>query len=201
MSSALTNPLQAILQQASARPATSADLERARHRTDTAGAGSEVVLLCDTSSSMAEAAGDRTKYDHLQEAADSLRQALPSAVIIAFSTTAAPAPGALPRPSGSTALDLGLQEAARYRPARTIVISDGEPNSEDAALAAAAVLPGRIDVIYCGRDNNARALAFMRRLAAAGAGTVVVRDLVRLGTSSLPQDVRRLALPPAGGAR
>jgi hypothetical protein len=48
-------------------------------------------------------------------------------------------------------------------------------------------VPGIINVIYCGPENNHRARDFLMRLARAGGGAYVARDLCRgyaqLGTS------------------
>ena len=78
---------------------------------------------------------------------------------------------ALPEPSGGTALDLALEHVARMRPRplKCMVLSDGSPNSPEAALTAARLLkPMVIDAFYLGPDEHAEALAFMRALAACG---------------------------------
>jgi hypothetical protein len=82
------------------------------------------------------------------------------------------------------------------QPARVIVISDGQPDDEAAALKAADELGCRIDVIYCGPDYDAKAIAFMQRLARLGCGECVVEDVVRAaGGLRLTAAVQRLALP------
>lgn len=193
-----TSPLQSLLQKAATSlPAETGTTARFRERLDSA--GSSVVLVCDTSGSMAESAGGRTKYDHLQEAVDSLKQSIPDAVIVSFNSFASVVYGPLPMPSGGTALDIALDEAARHSPRKTIVVSDGEPNDPNKALEAARRVPGTIDVIYCGSDTNLKAIEFMRRLAREGAGSMVVHDLVKLNRPQLAAEVRRLALPAHNG--
>lgn len=78
---------------------------------------------------------------------------------------------ALPEPSGGTALDLALEHVARMRPepVRVMVLTDGQPNSPEAALAAARLLkPAVIDGYYVGAEGDEVALAFLAELAACG---------------------------------
>ncbi len=197
----LVNPLQALIARAAKTPAQTGAVADCQKRLDNAGQG--VVILCDLSGSMAESAGGRTKIEQLQEALDSVLNAQPTAQVVGFNSTAfSLLGGRLPDPSGGTALHLGLEEVARHRPGKTVVISDGLPDSPEAALAAAERLAGIIDVIYCGPDSAAEAIEFMRRLARAGGGRVVVHDLRRAERPALGVAVRQLlALPaPTGGA-
>ncbi len=193
----LSNPLQALIAGAAqALPSTTGDTDR--HRARIAGAGSGVVILADVSSSMGEAAGRRRKADLLADAIASAWPDLPGATLIAFGSTvsAVPGPSDLPPPSGGTALHLALDAAAAVHPARTLVVSDGRPDSESAALASADRLAGVIDVIYCGPDSDAEAIAFMYRLARVGCGRVVVRDVARESRPRLDTAVRAaLGLP------
>jgi hypothetical protein len=208
MSNALTNPLQALIQQAAKQtPATTGETERYRQRY--ASAGERIILVCDTSGSMAESAGAKRKIDHLHEALDAVIEGMshpgPVPVLIAFDSVAREigSPSALPAPSGGTALHLALRAAAGHRPRQTLVISDGRPDSETEALVAAAALPGRIDVVYCGPDTDTQAIAFMRRLAGVGCGRVIVHDIRRhaaAGAPLLASSVRKLLALPAGDA-
>lgn len=194
------NPLRSIIAKAAkSLPTDTGATARYKERLDCATSG--VVILCDTSGSMGERAGSRRKIDHLREAVGGVIADLPDADLIAFDsgprrvTLAAD----IPEPSGGTALHLALDQSATLRPRKTIVVSDGSPDSESAALAAAERLPGIIDVIYCGRDGDTKALDFMRRLARVGGGQVVTCDLVRLGGGhrALESGVRKLAGLPA----
>jgi Mg-chelatase subunit ChlD len=193
----LANPLRGIVAAAVKQlPAVTGGTDRIRRRLDDA--GSDIVVVADVSSSMAEPAGDRRKIDVLRDALATVPQ---DCRMVAFSSVAQDIRDAagLPAPAGGTALDRALDHAGKYRPRRTIVISDGEPDNEAAALAAAGRLSGVIDVIYCGRDGNARALDFMRRLARAGGGAVVTYDISRqapnASVKALAAAVARLALP------
>jgi hypothetical protein len=194
--SQLTNPLKALISQASKQlPAVTGETAKAQHRFgDGSGA---VVVLCDCSGSMAESAGGRRKIDHATEALASVLPNVPGAVVVAFSSDAEESllgsVTTLPEPSGGTAMHRGISAAGAHNPRLTVIISDGLPDSEEAALAAAEKLPGRIDVIYCGPDSDATALAFMRRLARIGCGTVVPVNLAT--PRALTSAVQRLALP------
>lgn len=193
------NPLADIIAQAARLPARTGATEQHRQRQQHATGGT--VILADVSGSMAGSAGARTKYALLQEALDHVLPGLPGASLIAFASTATPiAPGApLPSPAGGTALHLAIEAAAPARPSKTLVISDGLPDSEDAALRAAQLLTGVIDVIYCGSDDDHAAIAFMQRLARAGGGTLLMRNLSR--EPLLPAVRQLLALPAHGGHR
>jgi hypothetical protein len=90
-------------------------------------------------------------------------------------------PGAavLPEPNGGTALHLALACAVGYQPGVTLVISDGQPDNEQHALAQAEQLSGRIDTLYIGPDGDRAAMDFMRRLARVGCGRDMRADLER----------------------
>jgi hypothetical protein len=156
----------------------------------------EVLVLLDVSGSMGELAGSSRKIDVLREA---LRYALHGGErLIAFATTPReiPAPASLPQPHGRTALHLALRAAKAYLPRHTLVVSDGWPDNEQAALEVATTLSGTIDVIYIGPDHDQKAIAFMRRLADVGHGRVHIHDIRRnaQARTALPGAIRA-ALP------
>jgi hypothetical protein len=140
------------------------------------------VVLLDTSTSMAEPIGSRRRIDVL---ADILHQVLPATLgvrLFAFSSAVREierhAP--LPEPEGGTALHLALAHAASLAPARVVVISDGEPDDADAALAAARELGCEIITYFAGDERNHAAVAVLRALAwcsADGLGHAAVADL------------------------
>jgi Mg-chelatase subunit ChlD len=136
--------------------------------------GAAVVILCDVSSSMA---GERIK--RLREALRELWATMPRCRLLAFNFRVWPveSPETMPTPSGNTALHLALEEARLLRPAKTIVISDGQPDDAEAAITVAGRIPGIIDIVFVGSDNDRQAIRFMNRLARMGGGRVVVRDL------------------------
>lgn len=188
MPNELDRLLQGIVDQA-AKATPKQTGEVARFETKLRTAGTATVVLADVSGSMGEPAGHGLKIDVLREA---LAQAVPpDAVIIAFSSLprVIDSPAHLPYPGGGTALHLALDEAARQRPRNTLAITDGRPDQPEAALQRATALPGTLDVIYCGPDDDDEAIEFVRRLAAAGAGRAHVHDI--------RQAAARQALAPA----
>ena len=96
-----------------------------------------IVILADVSPSMAEADGGmrecKTRFALLTEA---LRDLPKEVCVIAFSGSTHEVSSAagvrLDMDMGGTALHLGIEAAARHKPVRTIIISDGEPDSEGA---------------------------------------------------------------------
>jgi hypothetical protein len=165
------------------------------------------VILCDVSSSMAELSGERRKIDILAEALDQALNRMDQCLLIAFSSfpTLIESVEDLPSPNGGTALHLALEEAYEFAPERTLVISDGQPDSRSDALAAAEDLTGRIDVIYVGPDDDVDALDFMRSLARQSGGELVIEDLeeddyeddyeIEDNREGLIENIQRLLLP------
>lgn len=165
-------PFAAILKQAAAAPKNTGTVGRYEKRL-TGGTGN--VVVADVSASMNEWSGGVRRIDVLRRSLAQVWADAPRGVpllLVAFSSTplVIAGPDDLPEPSGGTALHSALEAAGRYTPARTVVISDGEPDSEDAALDAADKITGAIDVIYVGDDKNRRAVAFLRKLARKGCG-------------------------------
>lgn len=189
----LVNPLQALLTRAAAAPSDTGESASYKARFRATGAK---VILCDTSSSMAASAGAQSRIAHLREA---LRQvADPTHTLIAFASHVTPmrTHTDLPLPSGGTSMELGLSAAAAHNPAVTLVISDGEPTNPVAALEIAKQMPGRIDVIYCGDEENTSALQFMRDLARIGAGRVVVHRWSAQQATPIARTMRLLLAGP-----
>lgn len=174
----LINPLQALLQQAGNRlPARTGAVDRVAerlHRLD-----GPQILLADVSGSMAAPAwGGRRKIDVLREAVTGVRTRSPYH-LMAFASQVMDGLVDIPEPEGTTRLDLGLAAALRHQPRATLVISDGQPDDEQAALDVAARLPGRIDVLYVGPDGDRAAMEFLQRLARVGCGGFQSADLSR----------------------
>ena len=195
MSRTLALPLQRLIARAAETPRDTGD--SARYRARHASAGSAQVILCDVSSSMADRVAGGTKHRLLCQALDQVYR--PEHVLIGFNSAVrrAAGPAELPAPSGGTALELGLAAAAQCNPAATLVISDGEPNNPNAALAMAEHLPGTIDVIYCGDESNRSAVDFMRRLARLGCGRYAAHSWAA-PQAGQPSLVRRVQLMLAG---
>ena len=136
--------------------------------------GKSVVIVCDVSSSMMG-----VPFARLQQALTSIWDDLQSASILAFSSFVYPIehPSQLPTPNGGTALHWALAAAAVQKPSKVIVISDGEPDDQQAAFEAAEEIPGVIDAIFVGDESDKIAIEFMKKLSRMGGGTVILRNL------------------------
>lgn len=194
MSKDLANPLQALVKKAALTlPANTGSTALQQARIDKR--AGEVVILADVSGSMeSPAAGGRRKIDVLRDAVGAARG---GARLVAFSRAAREVQQ-IPEPESSTDLAAGLEFARRFDPGVTLVISDGEPDSESDALAVARQFRGAIDVLYIGLESNTHAIDFMRRLAAASGGTVTINDVATpAGVRMLQQRIAGLLPGPA----
>ncbi len=143
------------------------------------------MVLCDCSGSMSDLVGSSgiSKFRHLQIALADLEQGFPALRLVAFASLAREVEGSsgLPDPDkgmglgNSTNLAGALEVAAGWKPRRTIVISDGLPDSESNALDAAQRMTGAIDTIYCGPDAHP-AVLFLQSLSRKTGGHAVVWD-------------------------
>nr|WP_308006628.1 hypothetical protein [Xanthomonas albilineans] len=183
MSKDLINPLQSLVKKAAQTlPATTGKTAIQQAKLDRR--SGTTVILADVSSSMESVAEDgRRKIDILRDAVDAARG---RARLIAFSRTVRQVEQ-IPEPEANTDLAAGLAFAKSLDPGTTILISDGEPDNESAALAQARNFRGAIDVLYIGPEANARAIDFMRRLAAAAGGSVTINDITAPGGVRLLQ--------------
>lgn len=131
------------------------------------------VVIADISSSMNASDFDQeygSRYEQLMRELNKLQQDIPGKIaLIAFNDTAQfVASGVLPPARGTTDLAAGLRfaQAADGTGIRFIVISDGEPDSERAALDLAGQFSDRIDTIYIG-PKGGPGQAFLDRLSRA----------------------------------
>lgn len=196
MSTLPANPLQSLIKSAATTlPATTGAVEpyaerlrRIRNR--------DTVVLADVSGSMDSPAwGGRTKHAVLREAIDDTMRRVAHRTF-AFSSDVREITSAadLPPAGGHTALHRAIDRAGELRPGRILVVSDGEPDDETAALAAARAFDGVIDVLYIGPDSNAAAMAFLRRLSEVGHGRYQGSDIARAGQPALAHTLQQLLL-------
>jgi Mg-chelatase subunit ChlD len=164
--------------------------------------GQGVVVLIDTSGSMEYAAGNpapgqplKSRYDAMCEAVKPYRGQA-NVCIIAFSSSVTEIrEGArIPPPCGGTDLHLAIRLAATKKPARTVLISDGEPESQAAALHEARSLPGVLETIFVGDHNDRAAKTFMTEIATKCGGSF--QDLSGTSGDTLAPALARLMLPP-----
>ncbi len=132
----------------------------------------KIVVLADVSGSMADTdGGSRERKSRFALLVQAL-SGLPKTVrILLFSDGVSEVRAENVRLiGGGTALHLAIIAAAAHSPIRTVIISDGEPDSEPLARAAIERLSGIVDVVYCGSPSNTHARNFLESLARAGAG-------------------------------
>lgn len=82
----------------------------------------------------------------------------------------------IPEPCGGTPLHKAINFAKNNGAGRAIVISDGCPDDQSAAMAAAAAFGGRIDCVFVG-DPGERGEAFLKSLAQSTGGEMFTGDL------------------------
>ncbi len=175
MSSALTNLLQDVVKKAASAPAgTNPELAKIRARFQDC--GNDVVILADCSGSMAERIGGLPvrKIEHLRIALTDLLKYNPAAIIIIFGWGAQRIKNIRELPNennlmGGTDMTSAIEEAAKLKPRRTVIISDGLPDNEKSASDAVDNLTGQVDAIYCGPDGHP-AIQFLQSLARKGGG-------------------------------
>lgn len=196
MTGPLAHPLQGLIAKAAQTlPARTGMVATVQERMQRIGQGG-TVILADVSGSMKSVAwGGRTKHSVLREAIAATMERGPFR-LIAFAAAAVELSSAaqLPAADGGAALHLGLQAASACEPGRILVISDGAPDSEEAALQQAASFGGVIDVLYIGPDSDAAAMSFLQRLARAGHGCFHGSDIARAGQPTLGTTVQQLLL-------
>lgn len=144
----------------------------------------EAIVIIDVSGSMeaCDAPGGHSRYDTACSELARLQADIPGKVgVIEFSTYVTFVPGGKPLYQGG---GTNLAEALNYAyiadgcEMRFIVISDGEPNSESQALAAARRFQSRIDCVFVGPEGGP-GQAFLRTLAAASGGQSVTAEKAR----------------------
>ncbi len=152
-----------------------------------------MVFLLDVSGSM-----QGKRISKLAEAVRAYLRELEGVKLLCFASdvTEIASLDALPDPHGGTELHLALDRALEFAPGKVVVFSDGEPSDQDACLASAARLPGVVDTIFCGSENDMEAIRFMERLARDNGGSSIVRDIAK-NQSLMGPEVRKLLGLPA----
>lgn len=201
MSNLPSTVLSNIIAKAAARPVP-ADPALVHLRSRLSNCSPESIVILDVSGSMAAPAwGGYTKIALLRQA---VIDAWTGERLIVFSSRARviDSPAGIPEPEDSTAMHEAFALAAQYRPSRTLVVSDGEPDDPAAALAAAEQVSGQIDVLYIGPDSASGAIEFMRRLVRVGCGRMETYDVSKSGArqQQLSAHIRAL-LPGPGGIK
>lgn len=144
----------------------------------------DVLLIVDMSGSMSmyDAPDGLSRYEAAENELKRLQEQNPGKIaVIAFSDTAEFAPTGIPRRIGNgtnLAGALSFVKPADGTGVRFIVISDGEPDDKERALATARTFESKIDCVYIGPESsgNWNGCKFLQQLAAASGGTFAQGD-------------------------
>jgi len=159
------------------------------------------VLLLDVSGSMASPvnffseSGEPSvrKIEMLKRALASVLDNSPR-IILAFDSRVEllESISALPEPRGSTDLALALKEVKRMKAGHVLLVSDGIPDSPEAAFEVAAEMRGcMIDTLYIGPETDYRAKQFLRDLAYRHRGRPVTQNMAK-GQEALAATLQQL---------
>jgi uncharacterized protein YegL len=150
------------------------------------GASDEVMLLLDTSGSMASPIDmnePKSRIDGLREAVVEIKQS-GSCPMIAFGGpygSEVRFVDDVPNPSGGTPMSQAIDMAKTYGATRIVIISDGMPDHRPTTLEAARNFGGRIDVVFIGTANDYEdGKSFLEQLAAMSGGKTSLADFKQL---------------------
>ena len=152
----------------------------------------DAILLLDISASMqqTDCPNGQQRYTVACDEMRRLQRELPGKLaVIEWATGHAFVPGGVPSPpegwSTNMAEVLRFVKAADGCEIKIILISDGEPDSEQDTLDVARTFTSKVDTIYIGPEGG-RGADFLRRLADATGGraeTKSPREILTLGQS------------------
>jgi len=136
------------------------------------------LLLVDCSGSMADLIeGSARKIDKLRRVVETLKQTHP-VPIAAFGLNSGVVElvELIPEPQGLTPLHNAIRFGRVQEANHLVIVTDGEPDSREAALEEARRFGGPIDVFFVGREGASGA-AFCAQLARLTGGSCGVTDL------------------------
>ena len=155
----------------------------------------DAVIIVDTSGSMSQtdSRGGKSRYDVACQELKNLQASLPGKLaLLSFSDDVLFCPNGVPFDFGAMtdlAKALKFAKMADVSGMRFIVISDGEPDSQQDALDVAKTYKNRIDTIYVGPENGG-GQAFLQQLAKASGGQGVTSAQVK----ELASEIKTLLL-------
>lgn len=145
----------------------------------------DCVILVDCSASMGvhDSRGGKARFAVALEELAQIQATMPGKIaVIAFSDTTAFVPGGVPPfLQGYTDLAGALKFAhvADVPGMRFVIISDGEPDDANAAMAEARKFKARIDVVYVGSEMSPQGRDFLSKLARMSGGQTVTANRVQ----------------------
>jgi len=153
------------------------------------------LVMVDVSGSMSarDASDDQSRYDAAVEQLKRLQNENEGEIAVcAFSNKSQFCPAGVPvYQGGGTDMTgaLDMMKMADGCGIKMVLVSDGEPDDESGALAAAAKFTSKIDTIYVGREDGA-GREFLRRLSMATGGVSIVNQTGQLNL--LSENITRL---------
>jgi Mg-chelatase subunit ChlD len=148
--------------------------------------GRRSLLLIDTSSSMSTATrSGSSRIDVLRDIVRTLRaeRNVPTAAFGRFMSedggfTTVRLVDEVPYPAGMTPMSDAIDFARREGATHAVIVTDGEPDSEERTMTAARTFANPIDVFYVG-DPGQQGEFFAQQLALSTGGTFGTADLGR----------------------
>jgi hypothetical protein len=140
------------------------------------------------------------RFEILKEAVKTWKQAAPHAALVTFATdiqkieSLDDLDGVIP--DGGTNLHLGLEHAAQVMAGQVVVFTDGEPSDAEACFKAAAEIPGVVNAVFCGDEDDREAKSFCDKLSRDNGGKFVAKDIAA-GQALMCPEVRELLGLPA----
>jgi Mg-chelatase subunit ChlD len=153
------------------------------------------LVMVDVSASMAEtdAGNGLSRFEAANEQLRRLQNENAGEIAVcAFSNRAEFCPSGVPvfqRGMTDLCAALDMLKMADGCGIKLVLISDGEPNDEEAALKAAAKFTSKIDTIFVG-DETGSGREFLRKLSAATGGVSIVNKTENLNL--LSENITRL---------
>jgi Mg-chelatase subunit ChlD len=156
----------------------------------------DAILIVDTSASMTrrDAANERTRHDAALDELKRLQLEMPGKLaVVSFSSDVMFCPTGSPfrfNESTDMARALNFVKPADNTGVKFVLISDGEPDSENETLKIAKKFKSTISCVHIGPETDRRGRAFLDRLAEATGGQHIPAQEIGL----LAESVERLLL-------
>jgi Mg-chelatase subunit ChlD len=152
----------------------------------------DIIIIIDDSGSMSsnDSRGGKSRKEIAMQELTGLQNSLPGKVaVIAFAGEVQFCPSGIPSASGSStdmAKALKFVKIADEIPGmKFFLISDGQPDDEQATMKVAKTFKNKIFCIYVGPEDSPTGRDFLERLAKATGGQTVTADRAKELTSKI----------------
>ena len=156
------------------------------------------VLLLDTSGSMGEGSPQR-RIDLLWTAVQAIRTPTSTWRTATFNSQCRwTSLEQVPFPQGTTDLTSALNLVRLSYPTIVTLVTDGEPDDDITALAAAVALECPVNILYVGDPENADAIAFCRDVCERTKGTFATEVLTLQNVQTVSDTMRKMLVADTG---